>query len=63
MPSQTSINTTSSRVEWFDNLIATLRTHELQLETDTAPDDMKKMYEILMSDNLDEMFKMNKAAS
>lgn len=52
-----------SRSEWFDNLIATLKTHELQLETNTAPEEMKQFYSSIMGDNLDEMFKMQKAAA
>jgi hypothetical protein len=52
-----------SRSEWFDNLIATLKTHELQLETNTATEEMKQFYTAIMGDNLDDMFKMQKAAA
>ena len=48
---------------WFDDLISTLRLHELQLETDTADPRIRKLYETLVSENFDEMFRMNKAAS
>lgn len=57
---QPSTNTSSL---WFDELIATLRTHELQLETDTASEDIKKLYGVLMSENLNEIFKLSKEAS
>ncbi|MBI1782286.1 MAG: hypothetical protein HYR66_13125 [Sphingobacteriales bacterium] len=50
----------STRAEWFDNLIATLKTHELQLETNTASEEMRQVYDIFMGDDLDAMFKMNK---
>jgi len=63
MSAKTSSSLSSNKTEWFDHLVATLRTHELQLETDTASKDIKKMYELLMSDNMDEMFKMNKIVS
>lgn len=53
----------SERQKWFDELIATLRTHELQLETNTAPKEMKEFYDVFMGNNLDEMFKLNKASS
>ena len=52
MASRTSINPQQvSRAEWFDNLIAALRTHELQLENDTANEEMKKVYDILMEND------------
>jgi hypothetical protein len=52
-----------TRSEWFDNLIATLRTHELQLETNTATEEMKQFYADIMDNNLDDMLKMQKAAA
>src|SRR5688500_5465677 len=51
------------RAVWFDELISTLRVHELQLETETADPKLKKLYESIFSNNLDEVFRMNKAAS
>lgn len=48
---------------WFDDLISTLRLHELQLETGTADPRIRRLYETLASENFDEMFRMNKAAS
>jgi len=49
------------RAEWFDNLIATLRTHELQLDTNTAPKELVDLYKNLMGNNIDELLKTNKA--
>ena len=49
------------RAEWFDNLIAALRTHELQLETNTAPKELVDLYKNLMGNNIDELLKTNKA--
>lgn len=59
----TQSSKTSSRAAWFDELIATLRTHELQLETNTATKEMKELYDILMKNDFDEMFKLNKATA
>jgi hypothetical protein len=53
----------TSRTEWFDYVIAALRTHELQLETNTASEDLQNYYATIMGGNLDEMFKMQKAAA
>jgi hypothetical protein len=51
------------RAVWFDELISTLRLHELQLDTGTMPAQMKKVYEVMISGNFDEMFRLNKAAA
>ncbi|MCB0737043.1 MAG: hypothetical protein KDC92_05985 [Bacteroidetes bacterium] len=45
---------------WFDEFVATLRSHQIQLETDTATDDLKSFYKSLFSGNLDEIAKQNK---
>ncbi len=54
-------NPVSERAEWFDNLIATLRTHELALETNTASPELVSFYKNLMGNNIDELLKTNKA--
>lgn len=46
--------------EWFDEFIHTLRTHQLQLQTQTASEEMVKMYEILSSGNTDKIMKVGK---
>jgi hypothetical protein len=33
--------------EWFNDLIATLRTHQLELETGTATESVKSLYDII----------------
>lgn len=63
MNSTLQLPQTSERQQWFDELIATLRTHELQLETNTAPKEIKEFYDVIMGNNWDEMFRLNKAAS
>ena len=45
---------------WFDDLVSTLRAHQVQLETDTATDQLKSLYDGLMNDSFDELFKRNK---
>ena len=58
-----SIPQVSVHAVWFDDLIAGLRTHQLQLETDTAPQEMRTFYSALMKDDADEIWKFNKAAA
>ena len=53
----------TSRTQWFDNVVAGLRTHELQLETNTATDELKNFYNTVMGGNLDDMFRLQKAAA
>lgn len=40
---------------WFDDFIATLRTHQLQLETDTAQAELKKFYDLIFNSNENEL--------
>ena len=54
---QTSIET------WFDNLIATLRGHQIQLETDTAEGELKAFYETIFGGNADELAHMGKTGA
>lgn len=55
------VETTQSVFEaWFDNLIATLRTHQIQLETDTANSEQKKFYETIFAGNADEVMHLGK---
>lgn len=61
MNTATQTSKETSAELWFDELIATLRTHQLQLATDTASQGLKELYKILMNDNMDELFKVNKA--
>jgi hypothetical protein len=56
-------NQVTENSAWFDNLIATLRQHELQLETGTAPDEMINAYKVLMGNNQDEICKLNKQSA
>ena len=63
MNSTTKNQSPATTTQWFDELIATLRTQELQLDTNTASEEMKHLYSVLMSDNMNEVFKLNKEAS
>ena len=51
------------RAAWFEELIATLRVHEMELDTDTMRPELKKLYDVMISRNFDEMFRLNKAAA
>ena len=50
------------RIVWFDNLISMLRVHEVQLDMETAHPYLKNLYDMMISENFDEMFRLNKAA-
>jgi hypothetical protein len=45
---------------WFDNVIATLRMHQVQLETNTAQTEVKKFYELMISSNENELVHLSK---
>lgn len=56
--------TQQSAIEaWFDDFIATLRTHQVQLETNTAHEDLKKFYELLFNSNENELAHLAKTGA
>jgi hypothetical protein len=55
-----NINETSKLEAWFDDFIATLKSHQVQLETSTASAELKHFYETLFGGNPDDIAKMNK---
>jgi hypothetical protein len=46
--------------DWFDNFVATLRVHKMQLETYTASPEMREMYNVLFVGDTDNMALMSK---
>lgn len=48
---------------WFDELIAAIRTHQLQLETNTATDDIKSAYHTLMNGSSEDLAMLNKISA
>jgi Mg2+ and Co2+ transporter CorA len=56
---QTPITDTSTNA-WFDEFIATIRTHQLQLETNTANSELENLYKIIFSGNTSQMAKLAK---
>lgn len=48
---------------WFDEFIAAVRTHQLQLETDTATDELKSIYNVLFSGNEIDLASLNKISA
>ena len=57
----TAPETTETNIEpWFDDLVATLRAHQLQLETGTASPALQRTYEPLLAGNTDLIFKQSK---
>jgi hypothetical protein len=58
------IETTQSAIEaWFDNFIASLRAHQVQLETQTADSELKKFYETVLVGNANELAHLGKTAA
>ena len=50
MNQQQKISRSASQYEpWFDSFVAEIRSHELQLETETAPAHMKDFYQSFIS--------------
>src|SRR5699024_9479650 len=45
---------------WFDDFVATLRSHQIQLETETASKELREFYNPLFSGNPDQIISMNK---
>lgn len=45
---------------WFDQLVATLRAHQLQLETKTASSIIEEAYAIFLSGSYDQQFRFSK---
>jgi len=48
---------------WFDEFITTLRTHQVQLETNTANAELKKFYETIFGGNADELAHLGKTGA
>lgn len=48
---------------WFDEFVATLRSHQVQLETKTASKELRIFYNSLFTGNIDTILKANKLAS
>lgn len=63
MAQQNTIQAQDDLGIWFDNFVATLRSHQLQIETDTAPKELKALYEDLFSGNMESILKASKQAS
>jgi tRNA A22 N-methylase len=49
--------------QWFDELVSTLRTHQLMIETQTIDEDKKKFYDILQGSNTLEVSHLSRTIS
>lgn len=47
---------------WFDDFVSTLRSHQVQIETDIASKEIKELYSTLFSGNIEQIFNINKQA-
>jgi hypothetical protein len=59
----TLLHTQTNVEAWFDDLVSELRVHQLQLETQTANDELKKMYDTFFTGNADKIAFMGKTAA
>jgi hypothetical protein len=50
----------SNLEKWFDDLVAELRSHQVQLETNTASKEMKKIYETVLTGNANQLAHLGK---
>lgn len=48
------------RSSWFDNFIATISSHQLMLETNTASPELSKMYEVFMSGDNEKLAQLSR---
>lgn len=62
-PMSTAAVDNEKRSAWFDDLITTLRVHEVQLDTNTIDPKLKKLYDLMIDQNLDELYRMNKSSA
>lgn len=46
--------------KWFDNIIATLKGHQVQLETNTANPEITNVYNTLINGNFEELIALNR---
>ena len=56
--------TQQSAIEaWFDKFISTLRSHQIQLETDTAHEELKQFYDTIFGGNVNELVHLGKSST
>jgi hypothetical protein len=56
-------NIQSVKDAWFDEFIAAIRTHQLQLETNTAPEGLKKIYDVVIHGSDNDLAVLSKASA
>ncbi|HUZ59243.1 MAG TPA: hypothetical protein VMU83_10710 [Hanamia sp.] len=59
----TADNISSIKSTWFDEFIAMIRTHQLLLETNTATEDIKKIYGIAINGSDNQLAELNKISA
>jgi hypothetical protein len=63
MPVATTPTLQTVQEAWFENFIAAVRTHQLQLETNTAPNDLKKAYSVFMHGSDNDLAMLNRVTA
>lgn len=56
-------NITEIKSTWFDEFIAAIRTHQLQLETNTASESLKQFYEVAINGNQNQLAQLSKESA
>ena len=59
----TTNNISTIKSTWFDEFIAMIRTHQLQLETNTANEAIKKVYDIAINGSDNQLAELNKMSA
>jgi hypothetical protein len=53
-------NLQSIKDVWFEEFIAAIRTHQLQLETNTAPEELRRLYGVFINGNATDLAVLSK---
>lgn len=56
-------NSDNDTEKWFDNLVATIRAHQVQIESGIADDVMKNMYAAFINHDLDKIHELSRESS
>jgi len=61
---ETVIDTQKESItSWFENLIVTLRVHQLELETESAPPELKQFYQTMLQGNIEQILNFSREQS
>lgn len=61
--SSTELDDHKKMAQWFEDMVSTLRTHEVMLETNTADEKTRHLYHTLIEGNVDEISHLTRMAA